>query len=77
MDKDPEATFYIWARLPEGFNSDIEFCKGLAEKGVIVTPGTWLGAQESNKFRMALVPDEQDTARALEIMDRYIKDVRK
>lgn len=68
VDSTPGATFYIWAKVPEKFENDISFAKSLAEKGVIVTPGQWLGSSESSYFRMALVPDEKETQKAVEII---------
>ena len=50
-----EATMYIWAEVPEGETSE-SFAERLLEHGVLVTPGSYLGAAGEGYFRVALVP---------------------
>ena len=49
------ATMYIWAEVPEGETSE-SFAERLLEHGVLVTPGSYLGAAGEGYFRVALVP---------------------
>lgn len=65
----PEATIYIWQRVPEGMNS-VEFATRLLEPeiAIVTTPGAWLGEQMpdgSNPgegyIRLALVPSMEET----------------
>lgn len=50
----PEATFYLWARVPAGFNSS-SFTAHLLEKtGVLTTPGNGFGAPGEGYVRFAL-----------------------
>jgi succinyldiaminopimelate transaminase len=64
------ATMYIWAAVPEGESSE-SFAERLLEHGVLVTPGSYLGAGEGY-FRVALVPSEDECARAVEILERVL-----
>ncbi len=68
----PEATFYIWQKIPDGCTT-IEFARKFLtpEVGVVVMPGEWLGeASEGGKntgrgyVRMALVAPEEEIREA-------------
>lgn len=53
----PQATFFVWARVPQGRGS-MEFCKTLIDKtGVVITPGIGFGAEGEGFFRLALTVD--------------------
>ena len=58
--KPPKATFYIWFRVPEGFNS-MEFANlALDKAGVLLTPGVGFGIYGEGYVRAALcMPDER------------------
>jgi len=64
----PKATFYIWAPVPEGEGTSLQFATRLLdEAGVVVTPGIGYGEHGEGYFRIALTyPDE----RLQEAMDR-------
>ncbi len=50
----PEATFYIWARIPQGYTS-IDFAKKLLdEAGIAVTPGIGYGKEGEGYIRFSL-----------------------
>jgi len=50
----PEATFYIWAKIPQGYTS-IEFTKKLLdEAGIAVTPGIGYGKEGEGYIRFSL-----------------------
>lgn len=72
IDKKPEATFYLWCKVPKGMD-DVEFCMRLAEKGVIASPSQWLSEGIKGSVRFALVPDDKDTIEAMEIITNYVK----
>jgi LL-diaminopimelate aminotransferase len=57
--KPPRASLYIWARVPDGYNS-IEFATTLLdEAGVVVTPGVSYGKHGEGYIRLSLtIPDE-------------------
>jgi LL-diaminopimelate aminotransferase len=56
----PKASFYIWARIPDGYTS-VGFTSELLDKvNVAVTPGTGYGAAGEGYVRLSLtVPDER------------------
>jgi LL-diaminopimelate aminotransferase len=57
----PEATFYIWTRLPKGYSDSIKFARLLLDKAdIVVTPGLGFGPSGEGYVRMALtVPEER------------------
>ena len=58
MDK-PQATMFVWARIPEHYSSSEQFAMDMVEKaGVIVTPGSAFGPSGEGHVRLALVQDE-------------------
>ena len=54
----PKASLYVWAKVPEGYNS-VEFANDLLEKvGVVVTPGIGYGENGEGYVRLSLtIPD--------------------
>ena len=56
--KPPEASLFVWAKVPEGYTS-VEFANDLLEKvGVVVTPGTGYGKNGEGYVRLSLtIPD--------------------
>lgn len=54
-----DATFYIWAKVPQGFTST-EFVKHLLyDTGIVVTPGTGFGPHGEGYFRLSVTaPDD-------------------
>lgn len=67
----PEATMFVWARIPDGFETSEQFVMKLFEQtGVLVTPGSAFGPSGEGHVRMALVQDEA----VLEEMIRLIKE---
>lgn len=70
----PEATIYIWQKVPEGMTS-VEFAKRLLQKevAIVVTPGEWLSQVTAEGLnpgqgyvRFALVPSIEQTKLAAE-----------
>lgn len=73
LDAAPKATFYLWVKIPRAFDKgDVRFCLNLAEQGVICSPSSWLSENMRGYARFALVPDDQATAEALDIIKNYI-----
>ena len=52
-----EATMYLWLEVPAGESSE-GFAERLLEHGILVAPGSYLGAAGEGYFRLALVPSE-------------------
>ena len=66
-----EATMYLWAAVPDGDTSE-GFAERLLEHGVLITPGSYLGTAGEGYVRVALVPSEDECARAVEILERVL-----
>lgn len=59
----PKATIYIWAPVPDGFESAAAYCEHvLEESAVVISPGGAYGASGEGFFRISLTtPDERLT----------------
>lgn len=74
---DSQGTMFVWAKIPEGFESSMDFClKLLDATGMLVTPGNAFGSAGEGYIRMALVlpvPEIEEMLTALEksgLLDR-------
>lgn len=68
--KPPRATFYVWARVPEGYDS-IGFASHVLEQvGVNITPGVGFGTHGEGYFRLSVTAPD---ARLEEAMARMRK----
>ncbi len=66
----PRGTFFLWAKVPDGYSSQQFAEKILEECGVIITPGTAFGGRGEGYFRISLsVP----TDRLNEAANRILK----
>lgn len=65
--RDPQATFYIWAGVPDGYDSLRIVNKLLDEAAVVCIPGSGFGAAGDGYVRFALTVD---VARIREALDR-------
>lgn len=72
--RSPQGAIYVWARLPEGLTSSLEFAEQiLHDVGVSVTPGVTFGHFGEGYVRLSLgVPTE----RVQEAMDRLMERTR-
>ena len=65
----PQATMFVWAKLPHGFADDRKFVQDLLrESGLLVTPGSAFGALGKGHVRMALVQENDAVQGALETL---------
>ncbi len=64
----PKGTIYIWAPIPEGFDSSAAYCEHVLEQAaVVISPGAAYGRSGEGFFRISLTtPDE----RLLEAVER-------
>jgi acetylornithine aminotransferase len=62
------ATMYLWIATPRGETSE-EHAARLLEHGVLVAPGSYLGPSGEGFVRYALVPTEEECARAVAILE--------
>jgi aspartate/methionine/tyrosine aminotransferase len=70
----PEATMYIWAKLPEPWRSkSIEFCTQLvAQTGVAASPGVGFGQSGEGYVRFALVKEPAVLQAAVDRMAEFL-----
>jgi len=62
---DPKAGLYVWAKVPDGFNS-VDFTEDLLDQaGVAVTPGTGYGRNGEGYVRLSLTVPDASLVRAL------------
>ncbi|WP_456370180.1 LL-diaminopimelate aminotransferase [Thermodesulfatator atlanticus] len=61
----PKATFYVWAKVPQGYTSQDFAAKLLKEAGIVVTPGNGFGEPGEGFFRVALTVDEKRLEEAI------------
>ncbi|MCP9484828.1 MAG: aminotransferase class I/II-fold pyridoxal phosphate-dependent enzyme [Gaiellaceae bacterium MAG52_C11] len=66
-----EATMYLWLEVPGDASSE-SFTERLLSHGVLVAPGSYLGAAGEGYFRVALVPAEEECARAVAILEEVL-----
>jgi succinyldiaminopimelate transaminase len=62
-----DATFYLWMKVPGG--NDEAFCESLLKLGIVVTPGSYLGAGGEGFVRWALVPTQAQCREAIARME--------
>ncbi len=65
------ATIYLWVEVPDGESSE-RFAERLLEAGIVVTPGSYLGDAGEGYVRFALVPTEDECARAVDRLDSLL-----
>lgn len=53
----PDASFYIWSKVPGGFSSQDFVTKLLKQTGVVTTPGNGFGTPGEGYFRISLTVD--------------------
>jgi aspartate/methionine/tyrosine aminotransferase len=65
-----EAGLYLWVRVPGG--DDVAFAERLARAtGILVQPGSYLGASGRGYFRLSLSPTLDDCRRAATLWRRH------
>jgi len=69
--RSPEGTFYLWVRSPE--SDDTAFSRRLAERQVLVLPGTI--CQAPGYFRVSLTADNEMIDRALPVFRTAVAEV--
>ncbi len=63
----PHGTIYVWAQIPEGFSSSLEYCEHVLEKtGVVISPGSAYGPSGEGWFRISLTTPEHRLEQALQ-----------
>jgi LL-diaminopimelate aminotransferase len=59
--KPPKGTIYVWAPVPEGFESSVAYCEHVLEQAaVVISPGSAYGPSGEGWFRISLTtPDDR------------------
>lgn len=70
----PNATMYVWAKLPERWAADsVQFCTKLVEAtGIAASPGAGFGKSGEGYVRFALVHDTQILEQAVKQMAQFL-----
>jgi LL-diaminopimelate aminotransferase len=68
----PEATFYLWAKVPKGFDSAGFAGRLLERAGVMATPGNGFGEHGEGYIRFALTADVARISEAVERIKRAL-----
>ena len=66
----PQATFFVWAPVPDGSDSRKWASRLLQESGVVVTPGVGFGPSGEGYYRISLTVDQARIAEAMERLAR-------
>lgn len=77
VTKKPDATFYVWTRIPMQFDEHTSMAFTellLRETGVAVAPGTGFGEYGEGYVRFALVVPEERIKEAIQRMGRFLGD---
>ena len=61
----PKATFYLWIKVPDGYNSAQIATRLLEETGLVVTPGNGFGEPGEGYIRIALTQTKERLAEAI------------
>src|SRR5215207_7583413 len=65
----PKATIYVWAPIPDGYESSTAYCEHvLDETGVVVSPGGAYGPHGEGFFRISLTTPDARLSEAVERM---------
>lgn len=68
----PRATFYLWAKVPKGFDSSAFSAHLLLKAGVLTTPGNGFGAPGEGYVRFALTVPVERIKEAAERIKRVL-----
>ncbi|ADY73406.1 succinyldiaminopimelate transaminase [Desulfurobacterium thermolithotrophum DSM 11699] len=70
----PEATFYLWVKVPNGISSK-EYALHLLKYGIVISPGEFFGKGGKGFFRIALVPTLKECKEAVDIWKKAHKEL--
>ena len=68
--RSPEATFYVWAKVPRGYTSEKAASKLLEEAAIVCTPGNGMGPSGEGYVRFALTVEVPRIKEALQRMEK-------
>lgn len=68
----PNATFYLWIKVPEGYTSAQLTSRLLEDAGLVVTPGNGFGEPGEGFFRIALTQNKERLSEAIKRLREII-----
>lgn len=69
----PKAAFYVWAKIPKGFESSMECAKAFLDKAdIVATPGNGFGKGGEGYIRMALTVSKDRIAEAVNRLEKIL-----
>jgi LL-diaminopimelate aminotransferase len=68
----PEATFYVWTKVPKGVTSDEFVMKLIKDAGIVATPGNGFGVSGEGYVRFTLCTDIPTLKRVAEALKKSI-----
>jgi LL-diaminopimelate aminotransferase len=68
----PKASFYLWAKVPSGFDSSSFVAHMLEKAGILATPGNGFGAPGEGFVRFALTVSAERTREAIERIKKVL-----
>jgi LL-diaminopimelate aminotransferase len=70
----PRASYYFWVKIPDSFQSSVEFCAALLEeKGLVFTPGVGYGPSGGNFFRISMTAADERIDQGLKRLEEFVK----
>jgi len=68
----PRASYYFWVRIPESYDTSIDFSADLLEKtGLVVTPGVGYGPSGEGFFRISMTAPDARIDEGLERLKEF------
>jgi LL-diaminopimelate aminotransferase len=68
----PPAGYYLWAKIPSAFSSDLEFCEqALQHAGVSITPGSVYGERGNGYIRITICKPEETICTAVQRLKNW------
>jgi LL-diaminopimelate aminotransferase len=72
----PRASYYFWVRIPDRYDSSVQFCADLLEgAGLVVTPGVGYGPAGQGFFRVSMTAADAKIDEGLDRLRAFMKDV--
>ena len=69
----PQGAYYVWAKIPKGFNNSMETSKAFLDKtDIVVTPGVGFGENGEGYVRMALTVSKDRINQAVERLKKAL-----
>jgi LL-diaminopimelate aminotransferase len=69
----PQATYYVWAKIPKGFKDSMQTAKAFLDKAdIVVTPGVGFGKPGEGYIRMTLTVPQERLSQAVDRLKKIL-----